>query len=150
MVSEINYEDIPITPKQINKVKNALRKLTYSDPFRNAAKAKCLVAKTLHSCQNCGLKCYSGKSEKNLEKLSEEFGEVCDKGLDMDHIHPIVDPSDGFTSWDDYIKSMFPQTADAYQGLCYYCHALKTAEENIDRGSLKEDWDRKIELIYGT
>lgn len=135
--------------KTIAKVKNALRRLTYSDPYRISAKARCKVDVALHRCENCFLLCYDGKSEKNLEKLAFKYGEVCDRSVEMDHIHPVIDPTDGFTTWDTYINSLLPEDSRAYQGLCYFCHQLKTYEEDIDRGKVKENWDHKIELIYG-
>lgn len=46
----------------------------------------------------------------------------------VDHIKPVVDPSIGFTNWDDYIESMFCEM-DNLQVLCKDCHDKKSAEE---------------------
>lgn len=116
--------------------------------YRIAAKARCKVDTALHRCENCDLLCYDGKSEKNLIIISESYGEVCDKGIEMDHIHPVIDPKEGFTTWDDYIYSLFPEDSKAYQGLCYFCHSVKTYMEDIDRGKVIENWEHKMELIY--
>lgn len=46
----------------------------------------------------------------------------------VDHIRPIVDPSIGWTSWDDVIEGMFSEK-DNLQLLCKKCHDIKTEEE---------------------
>ena len=56
--------------------------------------------------------------------------------IDVDHIIPCIKPSDGFTSWDDFINSRFV-LADKLQGICTTCHKLKTKEENRQRREMK-------------
>jgi 5-methylcytosine-specific restriction endonuclease McrA len=46
----------------------------------------------------------------------------------VDHIHPIIDPSTGFTTWDDCIERMFCEE-DNLQLLCHVCHTEKSNEE---------------------
>lgn len=46
----------------------------------------------------------------------------------VDHIVPIVDPSVGWTNWDDVIEGMFSEK-DNLQLLCKACHDVKTKEE---------------------
>lgn len=46
----------------------------------------------------------------------------------VDHIHPIVDPREGFVSWDRVIERMFVE-AEGLQLLCPDCHDAKTADE---------------------
>lgn len=46
----------------------------------------------------------------------------------VDHINPIVDPSVGWTNWDDVIEGMFSEK-DNLQLLCKDCHDVKTKEE---------------------
>lgn len=50
------------------------------------------------------------------------------KNIVVDHIKPIVDPSTGFTTWDDYVESMFCEL-DNLQALCLECHLVKCNEE---------------------
>lgn len=57
--------------------------------------------------------------------------------LEVDHIIPCVRPSDGFVSWDDYIRSRFVLTAKKLQGLCTACHREKSNEENKQRREAK-------------
>lgn len=48
--------------------------------------------------------------------------------VQVDHINPIVNPSIGFTTWDDVINNMFCEI-DNLQVLCKDCHKAKTAYE---------------------
>jgi len=47
------------------------------------------------------------------------------KNIQVDHIHPVIDPAVGFTTWDDVIKRMFCEQKD-FQILCRECHKEKT------------------------
>lgn len=46
----------------------------------------------------------------------------------VDHINPIVDPTKGFTTWDDFVEGTFCE-ADNLQLLCGKCHKAKSQEE---------------------
>lgn len=46
----------------------------------------------------------------------------------VDHIHPVVDPNIGWTTWDDVVNHMFCE-ADNLQLLCAACHKVKSQEE---------------------
>lgn len=48
--------------------------------------------------------------------------------VQVDHINPVIDPVEGFTSWDDVINNMFCE-AENLQVLCTTCHKIKTAGE---------------------
>lgn len=50
----------------------------------------------------------------------------------IDHIHPVIDPATGFTTWDDVIERLFCE-ADGFQLLCHECHSRKTADERQER-----------------
>lgn len=55
------------------------------------------------------------------------------KNAIVDHIHPVVDPVVGFTSWDSVIERMFCEE-DNLQLLCKECHDIKTKDEaNVSR-----------------
>lgn len=49
-----------------------------------------------------------------------------------DHILPVVDPSVGFVSWDEYINRMFCE-ASGFQALCLRCHEEKSRRESLVR-----------------
>lgn len=55
----------------------------------------------------------------------------------VDHIDPVVDPSVGFTTWDEYIERMFCEE-NGLQVLCDECHTRKTNEERVQRNSRKD------------
>ena len=46
----------------------------------------------------------------------------------VDHIVPVVDPSKGFTTWDDFIYNLLCEV-DNLQVLCTKCHHAKTQAE---------------------
>jgi 5-methylcytosine-specific restriction endonuclease McrA len=50
------------------------------------------------------------------------------KEINVDHITPVVDPKSGFTTFDDYIESLFVKV-EGYQILCIPCHKIKTKSE---------------------
>lgn len=54
------------------------------------------------------------------------------KGVEVDHIIPVVDPATGFTTWDDYISRLFCATTNL-QVLCKPCHKAKTLCEKKQR-----------------
>lgn len=48
--------------------------------------------------------------------------------IQIDHILPIIDPTKGFTTWDDFIERLFCEK-DNLQALCKPCHTIKTNKE---------------------
>lgn len=52
------------------------------------------------------------------------------KDVQVDHIHPVVNPEKGFESWGEVIKRMFCE-ADGFQVLCKGCHLAKTKVERL-------------------
>lgn len=54
------------------------------------------------------------------------------KHIKMDHIDPVVDPTQGFTTWDSYIARLFVDES-GWQVLCKTCHDTKTKEERVIR-----------------
>lgn len=52
--------------------------------------------------------------------------------VQVDHVLPIVDPEEGFVSWDKFIDNLYCPISNL-QVLCKPCHKLKTAEENKKR-----------------
>ena len=57
--------------------------------------------------------------------------------IDVDHISPVIKPTDGFVGWDVYVRSKFVN-ADKLQGICRDCHKRKTNEENKVRRLCKK------------
>ena len=54
------------------------------------------------------------------------------KEIVVDHIEPVVDVSNGWKSWDEYINRMFCEL-DGFQVLCKPCHQIKSNAENLVR-----------------
>ena len=54
--------------------------------------------------------------------------EFTSKDVEVDHILPVVDPTDGFIDWNTFISRLYC-TKDNLQVLCTKCHKAKTNEE---------------------
>lgn len=59
------------------------------------------------------------------------------KNVFVDHINPIISPTEGFTTWDDCIERMFCEEENL-QVLCGRCHKQKTDDEKTLRKESKE------------
>lgn len=61
--------------------------------------------------------------------------------ISVDHVNAIVDPTTGFSGWDDFINNLYCEV-DNLQVLCRNCHNLKSAKERdlakISRDKKKE------------
>lgn len=67
------------------------------------------------------------------------------KEINMDHIHPVVDPRVGFTTWDSYIERLFPYE-EGWQALCRGCHDSKTLIEDSLREHYKSEKEELPDL----
>lgn len=54
------------------------------------------------------------------------------KDVQVDHVKPIIDPTVGFTSWDEVVTNMFCEKENL-QLLCVECHKTKTAQERTTK-----------------
>jgi len=61
------------------------------------------------------------------------------KNILVDHVNPVVDPTTGFTGWDDFVNGLYCEEINL-QAICYHCHNKKSAEE---RNLAKEARDNK-------
>ena len=52
--------------------------------------------------------------------------------VQVDHIHPVVDPKVGFIGWDSFIDRIFCEIENL-QVLCKPCHKVKTEKEKAER-----------------
>lgn len=68
----------------------------------------------------------NGCKEEVTATIKEDRKRV--KNAIVDHIHPIIDPAVGFTTWDDCIERMFCEKENL-QVLCKNCHDKKSTEE---------------------
>lgn len=100
-------------------IKSALRKASIKWP----PKYKCLSEAFTGSQIN--LK--SGRMAKHY-KCAKCLGAFPSKDVQVDHIKPIIDPTIGFTTWDNVINDMFCES-DNLQVLCLACHKIKSDTE---------------------
>lgn len=117
-------------------IKNNLRSATRKwAPIQNCKK-KAHVARGLYECANCHEHVpptvYDADKRKRV------------KNIFVDHIIPIIDPSIGFTTWDECIERMFCDSENL-QLLCKPCHSSKSQEEievaKQRRSKDKEDFE---------
>lgn len=100
-----------------------LRSGTFRWAPKNEVKKEARVGRGLYLCAGCG------------EHVSVTTPTVTKQGkrkrvnnVFVDHIEPIVDPNEGFTSFDTYINNMYCEK-DNLQLLCKACHDQKTKQE---------------------
>ncbi len=101
-------------------LKNKIRRISYMWPPLKEAVVRARVSRGKYKCASC---------------LGENFGP---KEINRDHILPVEDPAEGFTTWDSYITRLFC-SVDGIQILCLPCHEAKTFRENIVRREFKKD-----------
>ena len=54
--------------------------------------------------------------------------EFTSTNVEVDHIQPVVSPSQGFTTWDEFIANLYCDGTNL-QVLCKPCHKKKTLKE---------------------
>jgi hypothetical protein len=110
-------------------VVGGLRALSRKWGPRNESLAKAFTRTKVNSA--------TGRLAKHY-KCARCEGEFPGKMVAADHIEPVVDPVDGFVSWDIFIDRLLCEV-DGYQILCKNCHDKKTAEERSERCSMKKN-----------
>ena len=50
------------------------------------------------------------------------------KNILVDHVAPVVDPTTGFSGWDNFINGLYCEE-DNLQAICSACHDAKSSEE---------------------
>jgi len=63
------------------------------------------------------------------------------KNAVVDHINPVVNPTTGFSGWDDFVNNLYCERENL-QVLCHACHSVKSQQE---RSLAKECRDNKKE-----
>lgn len=100
-----------------------LRRKSLYWPARNEAKRDAKVSRGFYKCASC----------------NELFGP---KEIQMDHRIPVINVKTSFTTWDDYVKSLYCEKSN-FTALCINCHASKTAIENEMRSINKKKKTKK-------
>ena len=101
-------------------VKNLLRSGSRKWAPNQIAMKLARVARGLYLCAGC-------KEHVPTTIYDEAKGKRV-KNVLVDHIEPVIDPTEGFTTWDKFIAGLFVEV-DKLQVLCKACHNKKTAEE---------------------
>ena len=91
-------------------MRSQLRRAFYRSGRREIVFKRQRVGRNQYRCEGCQVTTFKYKEIK------------------VDHIVPVIDPLEGFTTWDDFIKRLFCGE-DGLQGLCDKCHDKKTALE---------------------
>lgn len=99
-------------------VRNALRSASRKWAPIQDAKKKAHTRRGFYLCASCGQEV----------PLTIKQGRKRVQNVFVDHIEPIVDPTKGFTSYDDFIERLFCEE-DNLQVLCGPCHDEKTLKE---------------------
>lgn len=86
-----------------------LRRATYKWPPRSASLKAAWVERGIYRCAKC-------------KKVFPR------KDVAIDHIVPVIDPKNGWVSWDVYIERLFCEEK-GFQILCRKCHDKKTKKE---------------------
>lgn len=92
---------------------NEIRKVHSKWKPRKDVKVAARVSRGKYRCEYCG----------NL------FGP---REIDIDHIKPVIEPTNGFVDWNTYITRLFVEES-GYQVLCKGCHKEKSKLENEKR-----------------
>ena len=99
-------------------VTSALRQASRRWAPLNDVQKEARVRRGIYLCAHC----------KEEVPASTRDGRKRVKNVFVDHIKPIVNPETGFTSWDEYVDSIFCEE-DNLQVLCKSCHDTKSNEE---------------------
>lgn len=101
-----------------NFIRNLLRGGTRKWGPKQDVKKEARVSRGLYLCAGCDQK-VPATIKNGRDRVTNVF---------VDHIEPIVDPSVGFTNYDEYINRMFCEK-DNLQLLCKRCHDYKSNKE---------------------
>lgn len=126
------------TEAQFNSfIKSALRGASLRWRPISDCLARARVGRGLYKCELCNnvVPATLPPKEGNKRRI---------KNIIVDHIHPVIDPSVGFVSWDSVIERMFVEE-DKLQAICYSCHTIKTKEER-DIGTERRNNERKQDV----
>jgi 5-methylcytosine-specific restriction endonuclease McrA len=94
-------------------VVNALRRASVRWPARTETKQAARVSRGNYLCAGCG----------EIVRAKE---------ISVDHIEPVISPSEGFTDWNTFVARLFC-SKENLQCLCADCHKEKSKQENQQR-----------------
>jgi hypothetical protein len=76
----------------------------------------------------------NGNQVKRVKFTCEQCGkkDLKAKEKQLDHINPVVDVKEGFTTYEEYFDRLLCEESN-WATLCLDCHAKKTLKENEER-----------------
>ena len=116
-------------------IKGALRQASIKWPPKNEVKKAARIERGVYRCN--GYKRTSHQTSASLPPKKGNKRRI--NNAVVDHIHPVVDPKKGFTTWDNLIKRMFVDSK-GLQVLCHDCHTRKTNDEK----EIAKQWRKKM------
>lgn len=119
----------------ITFVKNQLRGASWKWKPISEVMKKSRTRKGYYNCNRC--------KEEVTATIVIEGKRV--KNVFVDHEPPVIDPKEGFTSWDSFINNLYCEE-DKLQVLCKNCHDRKTQEERLIAKQSKNK-DKNIEEL---
>lgn len=121
------------TPARFHSfIKGALRAASNRWGPKYACKKSAWIRRGWYRC--AGYNCEPHEVPASLPPPTKKHKRRINNAL-VDHIKPVVDPVQGFTSWDELISRLFCEV-DGLQVLCHDCHSRKTADEQEQRKSI--------------
>lgn len=100
-------------PTLTSRINSALRKVWRFGDERKQCLANARVSVDRYRCQLCGA-------------ITDQ------KGIQVDHLKPVVDPVRGRQGWDEYINRLFCPT-EGLQAICKGCHLAETEKQRKAR-----------------
>ena len=113
-------------------IRNQLRSATRKWGPISEVKKEANISRGVYFCNCC----------KDHVPVSIRVGNKRVNNVFVDHINPIVDPVEGFTTFDEYIDRMFCEKENL-QLLCGSCHDAKTLEERALRAETRKNNNEK-------
>ncbi len=105
-------------------IRGGLRSISMRWPPKNRVKQNARVERGVYLC--AGYKRESHEVPVSLPPKAGNKRRI--NNAIVDHRSPVVDPIDGWISWDMFIMRLFCEE-DGFQLLCHECHKHKTADE---------------------
>lgn len=108
-------------------IKSGLRSLSQKWPPKHEVKKAARVERGRY-------KCAGYRKRWHIVPASTKINGKRVNNVHVDHINPVIDPKEGFVSWDKVIERMFCE-AEGLQVLCYDCHKRKTHDERKSKSN---------------
>ena len=110
----------------------ALRRVARFHPMLTQIKRLSALAPSVYLCNGCE---YPIATKEDVTHVPQD--KMFFEKVHVDHVEPVV-PVEGRTTWDEYIRRLFPASIKDYQILCESCHYIKTQIENGERREYKK------------